>query len=98
MYCYYWLLLSGLCEPIVAEKITIIILDGVIFVISHPVTCVQPSEDDFITRIDGPFEREMEKNVQIRGVSGYGMGGKFGLIYIYLEVSRCCVIFSWGDQ
>lgn len=65
---YYWLLLPGLCEPFVAEKITIIIVDGVVFVISHPVTCVQPSEDDFITSMDAPFERETEKDVQTRDV------------------------------
>lgn len=44
VYCYYWLL-SGRCEPIIVEKITVIILDGVAFVISHPVTSIQPSED-----------------------------------------------------
>lgn len=48
------------------EKITIIIHDGVVFAISHPVTCVQPSKVDFITSIDAPFEREMGKK-DVRG-------------------------------
>lgn len=74
---YYWLLLPGLCEPIVAEKITIIIHDGVVFAISHPVTCVQPSQVDFITSIDALFEREMGKNVQTRTVGGKEQEGSF---------------------
>jgi hypothetical protein len=50
------------------EKITIIILDGVVFVISHPDTCVQPSEDGFIKSIDAPFETGTERKKCKRGM------------------------------
>lgn len=79
------------------EKITIIIHDGVVFVISHSVACVQPSKDDFITSIDAPFEREMGKRCADKECARERTGEKF-LTYICLEVGRCCVVFSRGDQ